>query len=230
MAGEADRLDRGGPACPEGLVWIPFGFCRPIPDSWRQATEPGLMKHIAGDFLVDMDSREVRGSQGIHTLEPRAAAVLSHLLHQEGEVVSRAALIEACWPAGGGSDEALTQTVAQLRRAFGDDPRRPRYIATIYKGGYRWRPQPAPAPTVKAMPVRDPAPERARATRSRLIVAGLLIAVFVGGLAGAGVFGLLTGTAPGRVAVTSEDRQVLRTVENGRLVESETKTINRPRP
>lgn len=185
------------------------------------------MKHIAGDFLIDLASREVRGATGVQTLEPRAAAVLACLLDREGEVVSRSVLLDACWPGGAGSDEALSQTVAQLRRVLGDDPRHPRFIATVYKSGYRWQPQSGAIPA--AAPALRMAAARSWATPPRLVMAGLLIAVFVGGLAGAGVFGLLSGVAPRRLLETSVDRELRRTVENGRLVERETVTVNKPR-
>ena len=35
------------------------------------------------------------------------------------------------------NEEALTHAVSQLRRVFGDEPKRPRFIQTIHKTGYR---------------------------------------------------------------------------------------------
>ena len=107
------------------------------------------------DRAVDLAVREVAGPGGVRKLEPRAAQVLAALLERPGEVVGRGALLDLCWPEGGGSDEALSQSVAQLRRALGDDPRRPRFVRTIHKSGYQWIAQP-PQEVVKLheIPVR----------------------------------------------------------------------------
>jgi hypothetical protein len=58
-----------------------------------------------------------------------------------GRVLTRSELLDACWPIGSGSDEALTQAVAQIRRALGDNSRSPIYLQTVPKGGYRIVPE-----------------------------------------------------------------------------------------
>lgn len=97
------------------------------------------------DRAIDLAVREISGPGGVRKLEPRAAQVLELLLERSGEVVGRAVLLDRCWPDGGGSDEALSQSVAQLRRALDDDPRRPRFVRTIHKSGYQWIGRPAQA-------------------------------------------------------------------------------------
>lgn len=106
----------------------------------------------AGEAEIDLAAREVDTGAAVRRLEPRAAAVLAALMAAGGAVVTRETLLDACWGEDGGSDEALTQAVAQLRRAFADDPRRPRFIGTVPKAGYRWLAPAAPAPR------REPAP------------------------------------------------------------------------
>ena len=91
-----------------------------------------------GDIVIDLAVREVRAGRRLSRIEPRAAAVLGVLIARAGQVVSREALLDTCWREAAGSDEALTQAVAQLRRALADDPRAPSCIATVSKGGYRW--------------------------------------------------------------------------------------------
>jgi DNA-binding winged helix-turn-helix (wHTH) protein len=90
-----------------------------------------------GPSIVDFELREVRREGSVTRLEPRAADVLSLLAGAGGRVLSRSELLDACWPNGSGSDEALTQVVAQIRRALGDDSRSPTYLQTVPKGGYR---------------------------------------------------------------------------------------------
>ena len=54
-----------------------------------------------------------------------------------GRPVSREELFAAAWPGVVVGDEALTQTINKLRKAFGDASRSPSYIETIAKRGYR---------------------------------------------------------------------------------------------
>lgn len=91
-----------------------------------------------GEAVIDLTTREIRAGGRAVRIEPRAAAVLAEIINHAGQVVSREMLLDACWPAGEGSDEALTQAVAQLRRALGDTVKAPAYIATVSKTGYRW--------------------------------------------------------------------------------------------
>lgn len=70
-------------------------------------------------------------------LEPKVAEVLLHLAGRAGQVVSRDELLTAVWPGVVVGDDALTQVVIKLRKALGDDARRPAYIETLSKRGYR---------------------------------------------------------------------------------------------
>ena len=124
---------------------------------------PGRIR--AGEAEIDLAAREIDTGAAVRRLEPRAAAVLAALMAAEGAVVAREALLDACWGEDGGSDEALTQAIAQLRRAFAEDPRQPRYIGTVPKAGYRWlAPVSVSAPVVAPVfvPVRPAPRTRAR--------------------------------------------------------------------
>ena len=59
------------------------------------------------------------------------------LAERAGKVVSREELLSAVWPGVVVGDEVLTQAVIKLRKALGDAPRKPEYIETISKRGYR---------------------------------------------------------------------------------------------
>jgi len=63
-------------------------------------------------------------------------AVLLRLAAAGGEVVTREELFEAVWPGVIVTDDALTQCVVELRKAFGDSPRDPQIIKTIPKVGF----------------------------------------------------------------------------------------------
>jgi len=70
-------------------------------------------------------------------LEPKAVAVLELLVRREGQPVSRQELLDHVWGSTIVSDDALTQVIIKLRKAFGDNSRKPDYIQTIPKRGYR---------------------------------------------------------------------------------------------
>src|SRR5262249_27494194 len=76
------------------------------------------------------DGREVR-------LTPRAAAVLNVLAECPGEVVTKQDLFDRVWSGIAVTDDALTTGIQELRGALGDDARRPRYIETRHRRGYR---------------------------------------------------------------------------------------------
>ena len=91
-----------------------------------------------GEVSIDVESRRVRAPSGASNLEPRVFDLLLTLVERPGLTASRDHLIETVWGEVDGSDEALSQAVAKLRRALGDDARAPRFIETVPKLGYRW--------------------------------------------------------------------------------------------
>jgi adenylate cyclase len=90
-----------------------------------------------GDWQFHVGSHELERNGQMIRLEPRVASLLLYLATRPGEAVSRAALLEALWPGVVVSDEALTNAINKLRRAFGDDRANPQVIETIPKTGYR---------------------------------------------------------------------------------------------
>lgn len=63
--------------------------------------------------------------------------VLMVLVGHAGQTVSRQEIIERVWNTSFVSDEVLSRCVSLLRKHLGDEPRKPRYIETIPKKGYR---------------------------------------------------------------------------------------------
>ncbi|NJN40183.1 MAG: tetratricopeptide repeat protein [Gammaproteobacteria bacterium] len=64
-------------------------------------------------------------------------AVLVCLAEKPGEVITRQQLEETVWPRMVIGYDALSNTIAKLRKAFGDDRNNPQIIETIPKVGYR---------------------------------------------------------------------------------------------
>src|SRR6185437_9340589 len=76
-------------------------------------------------------NREVR-------LTPKALALLSFLAKHPNEVVTKDELFAAVWPNTDVGDAALVTCIQELRKALRDNARRPRYIETLHRRGYRF--------------------------------------------------------------------------------------------
>lgn len=92
---------------------------------------------LVGDFEVDAATNSVSKDGQSSRLEPRAMALLLYLARQPGVVVSREELEREVWQGMVVGYDALNNTIAKLRKAFGDDRRNPTYIQTVPKTGYR---------------------------------------------------------------------------------------------
>jgi predicted ATPase/DNA-binding winged helix-turn-helix (wHTH) protein len=71
-------------------------------------------------------------------LTPRAAAVLAALIERAGHLVTRSDLFRAVWGDTIVGDAALTACIQELRGALDDDARRPRFVETRHRRGYRF--------------------------------------------------------------------------------------------
>ncbi|MDE3136698.1 MAG: winged helix-turn-helix domain-containing protein [Acidobacteriota bacterium] len=95
-----------------------------------------------GEWLVIPEDGSLRSHAGTHRLEPLAMELLVFLCSQVGRVVSKQNLVEAVWSGRHVSDETVKGTLHQLRKSLDDNPRRPRFIETLPKRGYRMLVQP----------------------------------------------------------------------------------------
>ncbi len=123
---------------------------------WWRRNPAVIGKDFAlGDWVVSPQQNVIaRGSQATH-VKPKSMAVLERLALADGEVVSRTELFDAVWPGGVVSDDVLTHSVVELRKAFGDSAKQPTVIKTIPKRGFQL-----------LLPVR-PAEDRRRNARPR---------------------------------------------------------------
>ena len=77
-----------------------------------------------------------RGEETVH-LKPKSMAVLECLAAANGNMVTRNELLDGVWPNMVVTDDVLTQSVVELRKAFGDSAKAPKFIETIPKVGFR---------------------------------------------------------------------------------------------
>ena len=71
-------------------------------------------------------------------LRPKTWALLRYLAERPGVVVPKEAVVAAVWHRPAVSDDALTRTLAEVRRALGDDARHPQFIQTVHGRGFRF--------------------------------------------------------------------------------------------
>ncbi len=95
------------------------------------------------DLVVDLDRQEVRRDGTLIALTGAEFKLLAALVRAEGRILSREALLDALY--GEAEADVLDRTVdvyiRRLRDKLGDDPDRPRYIATVRGAGYRSAPE-----------------------------------------------------------------------------------------
>jgi len=89
-------------------------------------------------FVLDVrEGRLLRGAEVV-PLRQRALAVLHHLASRPGHLVTKDELLAAVWPGVAVSEIVLAVCVSELRKALGDPPRGPRFVATVHGRGYRF--------------------------------------------------------------------------------------------
>jgi DNA-binding winged helix-turn-helix (wHTH) protein/Tfp pilus assembly protein PilF len=132
---------------------------------------------VAGEWTV-VPSRNVllRGDQQVR-VEPRVMDVLVHLAEHAEQIVAKEELIEHVWKGRYVTDDVLTVTIYALRKALGDDARRPRYVETVSRRGYRLI---APVKSEVAKRRRYPWPAVAAAAVLTLFATGAMWMVTAG--------------------------------------------------
>src|SRR5258705_2968212 len=69
---------------------------------------------------------------------PKAFAVLRYLVEHPGRLVTQNELLEALWPKTYVQPEVLKSHIASIRAVLGDDARKPLFIETLSRRGYRF--------------------------------------------------------------------------------------------
>src|SRR5512147_1135452 len=85
-------------------------------------------------YVLDLDRGCLLLDGSEIALRPKTFAVLHYLVENVGRLVSKDELFAAVWPNLVVTDDALVQSIGELRRALGDDGSR--LIRTIPRRGY----------------------------------------------------------------------------------------------
>jgi DNA-binding winged helix-turn-helix (wHTH) protein/tetratricopeptide (TPR) repeat protein len=107
-------------------------------------------------FKLDSKNEQLWRENEEVRLRRKTFAVLRHLAEHPGELVTKAALLDAIWPDVSVSDSMPAHSVRELRKALGDTAHTPRFIETVQGRGYRF------IADVKLESVHAPTPSAAR--------------------------------------------------------------------
>ena len=94
------------------------------------------VQYWIGDFFVDLSRNQITQNGQSQVIAPKALAVLTYLAENQGRVLSHDALLDKVWQDIVVSTNTLQRSIAQLRKAFGDDGKVQVYIKTHAKQGY----------------------------------------------------------------------------------------------
>ena len=157
-----------------------------------------------GAFELDRRTGELRKNGLKVKLQEQPFQVLTELLTQPGEVVTREELREKLWLADTfvDFDHSLGTAIKKIRQALGDAATNPRFVETLPKRGYRFIAPVETGETGEAEPVRAQ-PAGARNTRGLVYIGAAACAVALV------VFALLSRSASSVAPGSSEDWKVV---------------------
>lgn len=99
-----------------------------------------MTRYHFGSFVVDDETIEIIGPDGVRDVEPQVFRVLHYLVGQRGRLVTKEELLDNVWGDRFVSESALTTRIKQARRAVDDDGNTQWAIKTIHGRGYRFVP------------------------------------------------------------------------------------------
>jgi len=88
------------------------------------------------DLRIDLDLRGVKRGDEVVRLPDLSFDVFALLIRNAPSPVGSQMLIRDVWQTEHVSDETIAQRITLLRKALGDDPKKPRYIRTVRGRGY----------------------------------------------------------------------------------------------
>jgi DNA-binding winged helix-turn-helix (wHTH) protein len=103
------------------------------------------MTNPPNKLIYRFEGVEVDPSQGClrllgqeQRLRQQTFQVLIYLLEQRDRLVTKEEIFKQVWQGTAVTDNALVQSIREIRAILQDDPRQPRFIETVPKAGYRF--------------------------------------------------------------------------------------------
>ncbi len=89
-------------------------------------------------FLLDLRDERLWEEDTAIRLGSKAFAILRCLVTHAGQLVTKDTLLQTVWPETAVHEAVLTVVMGEVRRALGDQARRPQFIETVHGRGYRF--------------------------------------------------------------------------------------------
>src|ERR1039457_2063503 len=111
----------------------------PMPPSNSPSNREATLLRF-GVFEADLAAGELRKNGARIRLQEQPFQVLTALLQNAGQVVTREHLREKIWPADTfvDFDHSLNTAVNKIRESLGDSASNPRFVETLARRGYRF--------------------------------------------------------------------------------------------
>ena len=129
---------------------------------------------VLGGWLVSPKLNRISKDGLTVGIKHKSMAVLVLLADADGEVLDRDEIMDSIWPGMEVTDDVLTQSIVELRKAFDDDARHPAIIETISRVGFRLI-VPVTLASRTARPTTVLATNRHRMMAIVLVVVGVLL-------------------------------------------------------
>lgn len=97
-----------------------------------------MSEFVVGEWRIDGNSLSATRNGETRTIEPKAFSVLCYLHERPGQLVTIDTLMDSLWAGTVVTPNAVTRTIAQLRKILDDDAKNPVYIETVARTGYRY--------------------------------------------------------------------------------------------
>lgn len=96
-----------------------------------------LLMRFGGFELDEVNAQLMHGARALE-LPPRAFSVLCVLARRPGQLVTKDDLLDAVWGHRHVTESVLKSAISQLRAVLGDDVKKPKFIETAPRRGYRF--------------------------------------------------------------------------------------------
>lgn len=115
-----------------------------------------------GEYRLDTRGLTLEGPDGVTELRAKTLDTLLYLISNRHRYVPRQELLEQIWSDVQVTGASVTQCISELRQALADDPKKPRFIETRVKYGYRFIAPLFHRPTERLEPLPPPPGARVR--------------------------------------------------------------------
>ena len=92
-----------------------------------------------GQFVLDLDARELLRGRCAVRLSPKAFQLLELLVESRPKALSKIVLQERLWPDTFVVEKNLVNLIGEIRDALGDDSTHPRFVRTVHRFGYAFQ-------------------------------------------------------------------------------------------